>query len=164
MEAKNKCLDCSSDLPKPKTNPRLYCDKCRRERLLLSKRQSNAKWWNNTDQKEFNKKRRIVYQTVKNTPELKSARNEKLRQQRKEIRLEIIKQYGNKCDCCQETNIEFLAIDHINGGGGIQRKEMKNHLNFYRWIIKNNFPDILRVLCHNCNMAFGFFGYCPHQK
>jgi hypothetical protein len=20
-----------------------------------------------------------------------------------------------------------------------------------------------RVLCHNCNMALGFYGYCPHH-
>jgi hypothetical protein len=23
-------------------------------------------------------------------------------------------------------------------------------------------PDY-RVLCHNCNTALGFYGYCPHQ-
>jgi hypothetical protein len=21
-----------------------------------------------------------------------------------------------------------------------------------------------RVLCHNCNLARGFYGYCPHEK
>ena len=23
---------------------------------------------------------------------------------------------------------------------------------------------IFQVLCHNCNMSKGFYGYCPHEK
>jgi hypothetical protein len=30
-------------------------------------------------------------------------------------------------------------------------------------LIKNNFPDGFQVLCHNCNMSIGLYGYCPHQ-
>ena len=32
------------------------------------------------------------------------------------------------------------------------------------WIIKNNFPEGFKILCHNCNNAKGFYGKCPHQK
>jgi radical SAM protein with 4Fe4S-binding SPASM domain len=29
----------------------------------------------------------------------------------------------------------------------------------------NNYPkDLFRLLCHNCNMARGCYGYCPHEK
>ena len=31
------------------------------------------------------------------------------------------------------------------------------------WIIANDFPDSVRVLCHNCNQALGFYGFCPHD-
>ena len=32
------------------------------------------------------------------------------------------------------------------------------------WMIKNNFPKGFQVLCHNCNLAKGFYGKCPHEK
>lgn len=78
------------------------------------------------------------------------------------IRLEIIAAYGGKCECCGEERIEFLAIDHINGGGRRHRKSLSG--NFYRWLKRNNFPEGFRVLCHNCNSALGFYGYCPHKQ
>lgn len=34
---------------------------------------------------------------------------------------------------------------------------------FYRWIKAQGFPKHLRLLCHNCNMAYGLYGRCPHQ-
>ena len=69
-----------------------------------------------------------------------------------------------KCVCCEENNIEFMTIDHVNGGGTKHRKEFNgDNSKFYRWIIKNNFPETLRVLCMNCNWAFGQKGYCPHK-
>lgn len=35
---------------------------------------------------------------------------------------------------------------------------------FYKWLEHNHFPPGFRVLCHNCNQARGFYGYCPHEK
>ena len=32
------------------------------------------------------------------------------------------------------------------------------------WAIKHNFPDELRLLCHNCNFSLGAYGYCPHSN
>jgi hypothetical protein len=71
-----------------------------------------------------------------------------------------------KCACCDEKNYEFLAIDHINNDGGKHRKEtgLKGGNDFVSWLIKNNFPEGFQILCHNCNMAKGFYGYCPHKK
>lgn len=75
----------------------------------------------------------------------------------------VLDSYGNKCLCCGETAIEFLCIDHINGYGNQHRKEVGTGSKLYSWIIKNNFPDFLQILCHNCNMALGLYGYCPHN-
>jgi len=35
-----------------------------------------------------------------------------------------------------------------------------------RWIIKNNFPEYFKILCHNCNHAKGHSkdNKCPHEK
>lgn len=32
------------------------------------------------------------------------------------------------------------------------------------WAIKNDFPDVFQVLCHNCNQAIGYYGSCPHKR
>lgn len=69
------------------------------------------------------------------------------------------------CACCGEKELKFLSIDHINGGGNKQRKEMKGAggASMTLWIIRNNFPEGFQILCHNCNMAKGFYRICPHR-
>ena len=51
-------------------------------------------------------------------------------------------------------DIKSLTVDHINGGGKKQERELrKKGINFYDWLIKNNFPmkkEELQVLCYNC--------------
>jgi hypothetical protein len=88
------------------------------------------------------------------------------RASRTEAKNIIIKHYGGKCVCCGETHREFLTLDHINGGGNKERKELKIKAGteFYLYVIKNNFPNGYRLLCSNCNCSRGFYGYCPHEK
>lgn len=73
---------------------------------------------------------------------------------------------GCKCACCGETHMEFLSIDHIDGKGAEHRRTglgpITNGAGLYSWLIKNNFPAGLRVLCMNCNFSIGHSGYCPH--
>jgi hypothetical protein len=75
----------------------------------------------------------------------------------------VISAYGNKCVCCGLDDIEVLSIDHINGGGTKHRRNVGLGTNFYRWIIKNNFPIGFRTLCLNCNISLGTHGKCPHN-
>lgn len=86
---------------------------------------------------------------------------------RKRIKLEVLSHYGGsppRCACCGEVFIEFLCIDHINGGGAVHRRKLKKWgVHFYAWLRKNKFPEGFRVLCHNCNMSIGAYGYCPHD-
>jgi hypothetical protein len=72
--------------------------------------------------------------------------------------------YGGECACCKENRYEFLALDHTDGGGNQHRKTLGSGGGMHRWLVRNNFPDGFRVLCHNCNMAIGFYGFCPHQR
>lgn len=77
----------------------------------------------------------------------------------------VFAHYGEICACCKESQFEFLSIDHIDGGGCQHRKDLGNAgrgTQFYRWLIRNNYPEGYRTLCYNCNCAYGFFGYCPH--
>ena len=68
------------------------------------------------------------------------------------------------CGCCGEARKEFLAIDHVDGGGNEHRRAAKGH--FTDHLLKPDYADDvrLRVLCHNCNMSIGFYGYCPHKE
>ena len=49
-------------------------------------------------------------------------------------------------------DLDCLSIDHINGDGYKRRTIERKHggTDFYRWLIKNNFPEGFQVLCMNC--------------
>ena len=83
------------------------------------------------------------------------------------LRKEVITAYGHKCQCpsghCNETRLEFLAMDHVFGGGNTHRRKLRG-VSLYRWLKANGFPKDFRVLCHNCNMSFGVYRYCPHDE
>lgn len=81
---------------------------------------------------------------------------------RMETKRKVFIHYGGnppKCACCNESHIEFLELDHVNGGGNKDRKKLfKYYIGgsmFYDLLIKNNFPDGFQVLCSNCNKAKG---------
>jgi hypothetical protein len=84
----------------------------------------------------------------------------------RKIRSGVIAEYGGKCSCCDEKTYEFLALDHVGGGGRSHLKELglkSGGINLARWARDNGYPDLLRVLCHNCNFASGQCGMCPHS-
>lgn len=78
------------------------------------------------------------------------------------LRAEALEVYGGHCACCGEPRKEFLAIDHIDGGGSQHRKKDSCAVRMPEWLKKNGWPEGYRILCHNCNLSIGFYGYCPH--
>lgn len=78
-----------------------------------------------------------------------------------ELRARVIHAYGDKCVCCGETEPKFLALDHKNNDGVHHRKIAKGHM--CKWAEDNGYPDLLQLLCHNCNLAKAFYGRCPHN-
>lgn len=93
----------------------------------------------------------------------KETTKQRRREQHRELRIKAFEGYGGKCQCCGEHRFEFLAIDHVNGGGRLERKT-KSTQQIARKVIDQNFPPEYRVLCHNCNQSHGWYGYCPHDK
>lgn len=85
---------------------------------------------------------------------------------RRKIRAACLEAYGGKCACCGESTQEFLAIDHVDGGGNAHRRAIKaGGYQFYLWLAKQGYPSgCYRLLCHNCNFARGIWGYCPHEQ
>lgn len=76
-------------------------------------------------------------------------------------KIDTINAYGGKCVCCGETELDFLAIDHIYGGG---KQDRGGASAFYTRLKREGYPQDgrYRVLCHNCNQAAGYAGRCPH--
>lgn len=99
-------------------------------------------------------------------PEYRNDYIERSRRYRASLKKKVMNYYGGKCECCGESEIAFLTLDHINNDGSKQRKELKRKGggdHFYLWVIKNDFPKDLRILCFNCNCGRRH-GICPHQK
>lgn len=94
------------------------------------------------------------------------ARNLYKRNYHRRLRLQALEALGGRCACCGETTVEFLAIDHINGGGTAHRKALRRHgSSTYLELKRRGYPKgEFQVLCHNCNLAKGFYGACPHEN
>lgn len=105
---------------------------------------------------------RLDYIRLKQDPVRKAAFLKKQRDQRRDLRLQALKRYGNRCVCCHETEEAFLAFDHIKGDGSIERLAIFGS-NFYRSLVRDKKRNDIQILCHNCNMATRR-GTCPHQK
>lgn len=66
---------------------------------------------------------------------------------------EVYKAYGDKCKHCGEANRKFLCIDHVNGGGNKEKKELGGvGIKLYKHIISLKFPADYQILCYNCNI------------
>lgn len=88
------------------------------------------------------------------------------RERRWARKIAVLKHYSKSeipvCACCGELEVAFLALDHTKGNGAAHRKELKGK-SPYSWVVDEGFPEGFRILCHNCNMANGMYGFCPHQ-
>lgn len=77
----------------------------------------------------------------------------------------VLAAYGSACECCGESRREFLAIDHVHGGGNKHVAALaRAGTSLVMHVIRQGFPPDFRLLCHNCNQARGAYGYCPHER
>jgi hypothetical protein len=144
--------------------PEWRCIKCTRE--------SNKKlYWKNPEKRRAhslewgvkNRDRKLAVNAAWRLSHAEERRvyMKKRLQERKNL---VLLHYGGKCKCCGESEVKFLCIDHIDGGGNKHRAEVGGGSTFYGWVIKHNFPSGFQVLCHNCNFASGAYGVCPHSN
>lgn len=76
--------------------------------------------------------------------------------------------YGGKCQCCGETEREFLTLEHLNRDGAAHRKRLggsnSNCHVVWRDLRDRGWPkDAYALYCFNCNHASWKLGTCPHQ-
>lgn len=118
-----------------KTLHRKYCTSC--------KSNDSSKWYY-SHQERVSERRKYLHDYYRNL---------------------VIEGYGGKCACCGESEPMFLSVHHVNGGGGKARKNGTERTGkpLYYKIVKLGFPEEYQLLCHNCNMADGIYGICPHK-
>lgn len=149
------CFSCGVEKPiddfplriDSKDGHRGICRECRNKQARTHDRSAYAKHYRYVNRErlsEYNKLRNLI----------------------KKIRvLSYYSQGEPRCVCCGETEIVFLCFDHIKGGGTQHRKTLGSMgRQFYYWLERNNYPEGYRVLCYNCNMSIGFYGFCPHAR
>ena len=167
-----QCNKCKRFLPetefrlRKKGKKKLHnqCKECCKQYYYENKEKllEKQKEYNNRN-KEKNKKRKKEWYN-KNRERILKREKERM----KTIRTDVLSHYSNetmKCALCGCDDIDILDIDHINGGGCKQRRDMnfKNSDQLFRWLIKNNYPPEFRVLCKNCNWKEGLSTRFPHR-
>lgn len=90
---------------------------------------------------------------------------EMARARRQRAIADVIAAYGGKCQCCGETEINFLTVDHINGCTKDQRRQEAYHGDgMWGHLRRNNYPTGYQILCYNCNLGRALNGgICPHH-
>ena len=129
-----------------------------RERFLPS----HTAWYQKNKEKVL-LQRHERYKDLASNPNYHKTVNARTKAIRDSYRALAIEHYGGKCACCGETEPDFLSFDHIGGGGSKHRKEVLRGRTMGAWLVRNGYPEGFQILCHNCNLARGFYGYCPHH-
>ncbi len=159
-----RCMSCA----RPNNNQKALCNACREKRATKAQEAKKAGLC------VLCLKRPVIpnltscpkcYQTGKRWEKATiDVRHEKAKAYRRERRERVINAYGGKCACCGEAAYEFLALDHVNGDGKQHRAKVGTTNAVLRDVERQGYPPAFRLLCHNCNSARGYYGYCPHEK
>lgn len=148
------------------------CSYCRKNKKIENKTYCISCRYKRAKKRNIKKEKGICVATgCKNLAELNKTYckpcTEKNLAYRRELKEQVLIHYGYKCNCdcgCTVNHTNHLTIDHINNDGNVHRKKLGTKTRggqaFYRWIIKNNFPTDLQILCWNCNCAKQHYGGC----
>ena len=82
------------------------------------------------------------------------------------LKQEVFSVYGTGCcNCCEERQLEFLVLDHINGNVPERQAVGKKLVgeSLYRHLKREQWPSGYQVLCANCNTAVKGGRTCPHK-
>ena len=98
----------------------------------------------------------------------RECRSTRDREAKAQLKRRVIGHYGGHCDCCGETDLAVLTIDHVSGDGAEHRRanRLMPGWQTYEWIEHHDYPDEqFQVLCQNCNAGRAHNrGVCPHVR
>lgn len=96
----------------------------------------------------------LCEKSLKYYKEHREERQKYTRDRGQQVKQTVLSHYSDgqpKCTRCGFEDIRALTIDHINGGGNKQRRsDGLLGANFFKWLICQNYPKGLQVLCMNC--------------
>lgn len=161
------CINCGDSYLRKNKRQKL-CRKCQATALRERKRSYAANY-----RKKFPEKVRFAIRRAmrkrRNYYRLKLRENN--RKYSKSVKHSVFDHYSHgtfACACCGESNLDFLTLDHVNGGGTKERIAIFGRPNsagtrFFKWLINSGFPSGYQILCANCNMSKGAHAACVHQ-
>lgn len=126
------------------------CKKCRKEY------DSKHSVENSTRVKEYYKKypnkRRSYHKKYYKREKLYI--NQKSRNRYANFYQQAFNALGDKCIKCGFTDKRALQIDHIDGGGSIERRKNRGSYQYYKNMVNNitNKKVKYQILCANCNL------------
>lgn len=84
-------------------------------------------------------------------------KNEDSRQVRLRRRAKVVAALGGKCvECGYDKDIRALQLDHVNGGGGLERRSGLSNILVERAILRGERLNEIQLLCANCNLIKSF--------
>lgn len=102
------------------------------------------------DRKEYLKEYRKKYNKTYG-PNNRERLNKNTREYFRRLRVTILSLLGDKCVRCGFSDPRALQIDHINGGGTKEKKELKTSFNKLVLLSLANNEGRYQLLCANCN-------------
>lgn len=145
------CKDCHNEYSKKYHKNHLQEQKIRCEQ------------WREDNKQHVDAYRKKHYWENKDKRDLKKAREDG-RRYFKKLKAEIIREYGGKCTCCGEEEMDFLTLEHSRHDGKQHRLAVKTSI--YNDLKRRGYPKDLgiTVFCWNCQMATRFGAVCPHKR
>lgn len=103
------------------------------------------KAWRETHKKEIQDKK-WLYRLI-HAEEIRQHKKERFRTWFTERWNKILDGYGGKCKICGESRKEALILHHVNK----LRGKRPNLLSHYKWVIDNDYPNQIQLLCGTCH-------------
>ena len=80
----------------------------------------------------------------------------------RKLRRKVLSKYGSICCNCGFSDHRALQLDHVNGGGGREVKELGSR-GVYRKALKDT-EGLYQLLCANCNWIKRFENLEGHNQ
>ena len=71
---------------------------------------------------------------------------------KRRLRQKALSGYGDACSRCGDTEPYYLELHHRNNPGDATAVETGYGVKLCKWIIENNFPPDIILLCRKCHM------------
>lgn len=125
--------------------------KCWQKYRDRNREMARTRYWENRDS-ILAKQRKFREENPSYVPQAQQKYHRSLKQL-------VLSHYANpiKCFNCGRTELEVLALHHLDNDGGVSRDKIDTKtggsMGYYRYLKKNNFPEQgkIQILCHNCH-------------